>query len=398
MELEFRGKVVATLRTMEIDQFEIHARNSLRIGTGERRFGLTEGVFSECGSVFSVFKKRSRGDLSEADFALQLREELGDCLWYIATLSGSLKISFVRIVRRAVFVATDIPVGSSIVTFGDIEGALRYYNKFAHLSERLIIARIGALAGQLFANLSRSRQMLLLGVTPSSRILSLLVGYLFTLAIVNGIKLESIAAENVKKRDNVFPAPAARIRTALFDDHNYPEEQLPRLLTFLFRERMHGDRRVAFMTVNGVRVGDNLTDNREEPDSYRFHDVFHLAYAAVLGWSPVTRALLKCKRKSKQNVDENQDGARAMLIEEAVSLLVFNHATRRNFFSSPGGVGYPLLNTIADLVRGWEVRECKMWEWEEAILQGCEVFQSLTKSMGGQVEMDLGNRKLTFSP
>ena len=42
-----------------------------------------------------------------------------------------------------------------------------------------------------------------------------------------------------------------------------------------------------------------------------FHDVFHLAYAAVLGWSPTTRALLKIKRKSRPEIDENEDGARA---------------------------------------------------------------------------------------
>ncbi|MGW7530630.1 hypothetical protein ACWGJ5_46485, partial [Streptomyces sp. NPDC054783] len=30
-------------------------------------------------------------------------------------------------------------------------------------------------------------------------------------------------------------------------------------------------------------------------DDYRFHDAFHLAHAAVLGWSPVSRFLLGCK-------------------------------------------------------------------------------------------------------
>ena len=42
-----------------------------------------------------------------------------------------------------------------------------------------------------------------------------------------------------------------------------------------------------------VRSGNNRRD-----DGYRFHDVVHLAYAAILGWSPVTRALLDCKRRS----------------------------------------------------------------------------------------------------
>lgn len=32
--------------------------------------------------------------------------------------------------------------------------------------------------------------------------------------------------------------------------------------------------------VNGEQVGDDLTDNADDPDGYRFHDVFHLGYVA----------------------------------------------------------------------------------------------------------------------
>jgi len=34
--------------------------------------------------------------------------------------------------------------------------------------------------------------------------------------------------------------------------------------------------------MNDVIVGDRLTDNKAEPDDYRFHDVFHMAYAVHL--------------------------------------------------------------------------------------------------------------------
>jgi hypothetical protein len=54
---------------------------------------------------------------------------------------------------------------------------------------------------------------------------------------------------------------------------------------------------------NDVNIRDRLTDDKAEEDDYRFHDVFHLAHAAILGWSPVTRALFKVKRKSRQNLD-----------------------------------------------------------------------------------------------
>ena len=52
--------------------------------------------------------------------------------------------------------------------------------------------------------------------------------------------------------------------------------------------------------MSGEKIGDELTDNAYKDDGYRFHDVFHSAYVAILGWSPVIRKLLKRKRKSKQ--------------------------------------------------------------------------------------------------
>ena len=83
---------------------------------------------------------------------------------------------------------------------------------------------------------------------------------------------------------------------------------------------------------NGLFIGDRLTDNIMMPDDYRFHDAFHYAYAAILGWSPVTRALFRCKRKSEARVDEGEDGARAVLIEEGVATVVFGQAKLLDFF------------------------------------------------------------------
>ena len=78
-------------------------------------------------------------------------------------------------------------------------------------------------------------------------------------------------------------------------------------------------------------MGDRLTDNILEPDDYRFHDVFHYAYTAVLGWSPVMRALFKLKRKSQPKIDEAEDGARALLIEEGIATWIFGQAKKLEF-------------------------------------------------------------------
>jgi len=54
------------------------------------------------------------------------------------------------------------------------------------------------------------------------------------------------------------------------------------------------------MIINGTRVGDSLSDNVDEEDYYRFHDVFHLSFMTFLGWSPVIRKILGRKRKKRQ--------------------------------------------------------------------------------------------------
>jgi hypothetical protein len=56
-------------------------------------------------------------------------------------------------------------------------------------------------------------------------------------------------------------------------------------------ERTVNTQTYVFLRRNGVNIGDRLTDNKLEKDDYRFHDVFHLANAAILGWSPVLRVI-----------------------------------------------------------------------------------------------------------
>ena len=100
----------------------------------------------------------------------------------------------------------------------------------------------------------------------------------------------------------------------LFDEEFDPDEQLPRRIEMQIFEKTVCNNTYVFQRCNGVNIGDRLTDNKLEKDDYRFHDVFHLAYAATLGWSPVTRALFRVKRKSRPAIDEAEDGARAVLI------------------------------------------------------------------------------------
>ena len=143
------------------------------------------------------------------------------------------------------------------------------------------------------------------------------------------------------------------------------------------------------MHLDGQRLGDPLTDNAHEPDEYRFHDVFHLAHAAVLGWSPVLRSLMRRKRKYDPKVDEVEDGARAIALEEGLTALVFRVAEGSQFFSGARHVDTWLLDAVRRIVSQLEVRVRTANEWEIAILTGYEVWRQVKENGGGLVRCDL---------
>jgi hypothetical protein len=153
-------------------------------------------------------------------------------------------------------------------------------------------------------------------------------------------------------------------------------------------------RTVIHTFVNGSRVGDNLTDNAYERDGYRFHDVFHFSYAAVLGWGPIVRVILSCKRKSDPVIDEVEDGGRAKVIDEAVSALVFAYARDHDFFKGITSVDRDLLRDIQRMTAHLEVAACTTREWERAILQGFEVWRHIKEQNGGVFIADLDERSI----
>lgn len=183
----------------------------------------------------------------------------------------------------------------------------------------------------------------------------------------------------------------------LFDAAFPPEEQLPRRMTVVFTERTLGGKPYVVQQLNGVNIGSRLTDNRLEPDDYRFHDVFHLAFAAILGWSPTLRALLQLKRKSRPEIDENEDGARASIIEEGISTWIFNHGVRNALFRNVTSLDYGLLKAVHELARGYEVEVRPLWQWERAILEGFRIFRELKQHRGGAVTIDLERRTIEFA-
>jgi NTP pyrophosphatase (non-canonical NTP hydrolase) len=218
--------------------------------------------------------------------------------------------------------------------------------------------------------------------------------YLTSLAIQYKIPLQEVARESARKAELLYSDGVVN----RFDDDFDEEERLPRQFSVTFSEKRNGKQLLVRIMINDVIVGDTLTDNAHKGDGYRFHDVFHLAYAAVLGWSPVIRSILRRKRKSNQRIDEIEDGGRAIVVEEAISVLVFNEANQRSWFNEESTVDIGLLKTIIRLTAGLEVQRCTAKQWKAAILQGYSVFKELKNQCGGRVDVDLDRQSLTYHP
>lgn len=261
------------------------------------------GLLGEVGSVATVYKKRLRDGAAFHHAKHQLREELGDVLWYVAVLADRF-----------------------------------------------------------------------------------------------GLGLDDIAvASLVKAADRWKATPGVPL---LFDESYPSAEQLPRRAVFTFTPATLPDgHSVMTLRCDGRQIGDPLTDASHISDDYRLHDVFHIAYACVLGWSPVIRSLLRRKRKSDPQVDEAEDGGRAIAIEEGISALVFSYAARHDYLEGVTRLDNELLTTIGSMVSHLEVSARRAADWEQAILAGFSAWRQLHSAGGrGTLSLDLLTRTLEVIP
>jgi predicted Rdx family selenoprotein len=178
-----------------------------------------------------------------------------------------------------------------------------------------------------------------------------------------------------------------------FDEGFPSQERLPRQFQVDF-STIHDAQGKLFMKAYycGEPFGNDLTDNAYEADGYRFHDVFHIAFAGVLGWSPITRKLLGRKRESNRALDEVEDGGRAKVIEEAISALIFAYAQEYNWLDGKASIGSELLRTIKSMTAHLEVRQCTTGDWESAIVQGFQAWRIIKPQGGGTLMADLDKR------
>lgn len=364
---------------------------------GHEGIGLVMlGLYGEIGSLLSALKKKQRDKEAFQSYHDEVIEELGDALWYFANAALRAGLSLEQIARRVSRSIGDWDYAGrsgDARTFMDLQQEQSTFE--GPLAGDIVEKRLLALAGKvghLLENwssgaISENRDLMSADLVEIFRAL---------LMAADGaqVSLDQAARRNAAKTLGRWPDEEKW--GELFDE-TFPEyEQLPRLMRVEFIERDVGGRRHVVMRYNGVNLGSPLTDNRHEEDDYRYHDVFHLAFAGILGWSPTLRALLRLKRKSDPKIDENEDGARANIIEEGISTWIFNHGLRHNAFAHVESLDYGLLKAVHELVRGYEVERRPLWQWERAILEGFRVFRQLTEHRNGLVTIDLEQRSINF--
>lgn len=342
------------------------------------------GLFGEVGSLMATSKKLHREGKAYAAYAHAVIEEFGDTLWYLASLSRRLGYRLEDIIADA---SSGEDVSSELVTGTLPEGPLAFVKSFTNHST----------LDDLLLNLGRDAAALLDQGSESSLQRDLLIRFARTyLMAVQAceIPFSAITHTNIEKTDGRFLRPDFE-KLPVFDAEFPEEEQLPENFRIEIKQRTNGK---SYLRWNGVFIGAPLTDNIGDPDGYRFHDVFHLAHAAVLHWSPTFRGLISQKRKSDAKLDENEDGGRATVIEEGLTAYIFSCAKDLNFFEGQSSVSFDLLKTIKNFVRGYEVERCPLWLWERAILDGYKVFRKIVANNGGTVIGDRNTRTISYEP
>jgi NTP pyrophosphatase (non-canonical NTP hydrolase) len=228
--------------------------------------------------------------------------------------------------------------------------------------------------------------------------------YLANLASKLNLDLGDVAQENLAKIEERWPKRDPN-EPGLFGtsrhryDSAYKEaEQLPLQMRVDFMEEKTSEGKKLRLRYNGEIIGDPLTDNSHIDDGYRYHDVFHVGCAILLGWSPVMRRILHCKRKSVPNVDVVEDGARALVTEEGVSAVIFGHARSYSMFEKSKSVDYEILRTVRAMVAPFEVRTRPLSDWEHTTLTSFTVWRQLIDHGGGTVVGDATASSLKFEP
>lgn len=276
---------------------------------------------------------------------------------------------------------------------------------------RMLVALLG-LAGEVGTLLTEHKKWLRDGdaYDPVSGVvedIGDILWYLAAAASALGLDLDEAARANLAKTADRWPPadgrpggpldvplPSARV----FDEGFSDGQRLPRRLVVSIAPVPGNSSRVVGIVEGGRPLGNLVGDNAYDDDGYRWHDAIHLAHTAVLGWSPVVRALLGRKRKEDPLVDDVEDGGRAIAIEEGIAAAVFDYASQHRWLAGTRTVDGGLLTGLRGLTRGLEVGAVTLLEWEQAVLRALDCWRKLREHDGGIVTLDLDRRSIEHRP
>ncbi len=300
------------------------------------------GLFGEVGSIMATAKKFHREKSAYAGYRNAVAEEFGDALWYFTALCRRLNVPVDEILAAA---ASAEGYTLSIAANDLVESPIsQVATPLAAPELDPALLELGEAAVGLF--ILRD-----LTVEPRKGLTVFADRYLKALKAAR-VAFAEVVRKNLNKTVGRFLSPDY---SNLPDfDRDFPEEeQLPRQFEITIDQRASGR---SYLRMNGVFIGDPLTDNILDPDGYRFHDVFHFAHAAILHWSPTFRSLIKHKRKSNAKVDEAQDGGRAVVVEEGLSAWIFARSKELSYFEGQPRLSFDLLKTVQQFVAGYGKR------------------------------------------
>lgn len=304
----------------------------LDIKTPTGRIELVMGLVSEVGGLARVYKRRIRDDISLEAQGEQIVESLGDVLWYVSMVARSVDLDLGYVAER---------------------NLVRTQDRYAKVADP--------------------------GRDASVPISSFDEGYPLEQRFPRRMvfRLEETTDDDGMRHVSFAPVYAS--------PNPFPQG----------RYKPEGAKKEVGFTL-GRNIGDVVNDNSGQEDGYRYHDAVHAAFMAVLGWSPVLRGLLRLKRKSNEEVDRVQDGARARDLEEALSAILAEMSHNRNNFMSPHDIDGEVRDVIRRVISGLEVASVPVWQWSDAIYQGYKVMNQLRENRGGYIVADLDNREIVF--
>lgn len=416
-----------------------------RIAAADDGDGLTAllGIGAHAGALLHAHSRYLQDALDFDASSVLVVRELGDLLRNVAVMATAHDLSLEEIARsniakirrraedRRLPTAPDVPRGPvDAGTFQELAAVTDEDAKDGVDPLALGVPMLG-LAGEagtlLVAQKKAYRDRDPAAADPEFLAVELgdLLWYAATVARHSELDLQRVLEQSAGRAEE-----RRRERLALRDlpvnlpvlDQGYPDqERFPRRLLIRFQQQLRHGRPHVSLTLLAAEpnafpdgpvelgqdgktqgfelpqpLGDSLTDNSHRVDDYRFHDAIHLGFLAVMGWSPLMRALLHLKRRSDPHIDENEDGARAIFAEEGMAAVLAKRALSMQGFGTEQSVDDETVDMLRTVLEDLEVDRMPAWLWRRAIVQGFSALRALASGPGGFLVVDLDARSLSY--